>query len=115
MQFGNALLHARILRSPHPHAKILSIDTKEAEALPGVKAVVTGADFPGYIGLYLLDRHIFCRDRVRYVGDPIAGVAAISEEVAENALELIKVEYEILGPVLDGEYGATNPPGPGSV
>lgn len=107
MQFGNALLHARILRSPHPHAKILSIDTKEAEKLPGVKAVVTGADFPGYIGLYLLDRHIFCRDRVRYVGDPIAGVAAISEEIAENALELIKVEYEVLEPVLDGEYGAS--------
>ena len=107
MQFGNSLLHARILRSPHPHAKILSIDSKEAESLPGVKAVVTGEDFPGYIGLYLLDRHIFCRDRVRYVGDPVAGVAAVSEEIAENALELIKVEYEVLKPVTDGEYGAS--------
>lgn len=107
MQFGNSLLHARILRSPHPHARILSIDTQAAEVLPGVKAVVTGEDFPGYIGLYLLDRHIFCRDRVRYVGDPVAGVAAVSEEIAENALELIKVEYEVLDPVLDGEYGAS--------
>ena len=52
IQFGNALLHARILRSPHPHARILSIDTRQAEALSGVKAVVTGEDFPGYIGLY---------------------------------------------------------------
>jgi CO/xanthine dehydrogenase Mo-binding subunit len=108
IQFGNALLHARILRSPHPHAKIISIDTRKAEALPGVKAVVTGEDFPGYIGLYLLDRHIFCRDRVRYVGDPVAGVAAISEEVAEQALELIQVEYEILEPVLDAEFGVSD-------
>ena len=76
IQFGNALLHARILRSPYPHARILSIDTTKAEAHPGVKAVVTGDDFPGYIGLYLLDRHIFARDRARYVGDPIAGIAA---------------------------------------
>ena len=107
IQFGNALLHARILRSPHPHALIKAIDTSQAEALPGVKAVVTGQDFPGYIGLYLLDRHIFCRDRVRYVGDPVAGVAAISEAIAEKALELIEVEYEVLEPVLDGEYGAS--------
>jgi carbon-monoxide dehydrogenase large subunit len=107
IQFGNALLHARILRSPHPHARIISIDTSQAEALPGVKAVVTGEDFPGYIGLYLLDRHIFCRDRVRYVGDPVAGVAAINEGLAEKAVELIQVEYEVLEPVLDGEYGAS--------
>jgi carbon-monoxide dehydrogenase large subunit len=108
IQFGNALLHARILRSPHPHARIISIDTRPAEALPGVKAVVTGKEFPGYIGLYLLDRHIFCRDRVRYVGDPVAGVAAISEAIAEDALELIEVEYEILKPVIDAEYGVSS-------
>jgi carbon-monoxide dehydrogenase large subunit len=107
LQFGNALLYARILRSPHPHARILSIDTSQAEALPGVKAVVTGEDFPGYIGLYLLDRHIFCRDMVRYVGDPVAGVAAISEEIAEEALELIEVKYEVLEPVLDAEFGVS--------
>jgi CO/xanthine dehydrogenase Mo-binding subunit len=108
LQFGNALLHARILRSPHPHARIVSIDTQAAEALPGVKAVVTGEDFPGYIGLYLLDRHIFCRDRVRYVGDPVAGVAAVSEQIAEDALELIRVEYEVLEPVIDAEYGVSS-------
>jgi carbon-monoxide dehydrogenase large subunit len=72
-----------------------------------VKAVVTGEDFPGYIGLYLKDRYIFCRERVRYVGDPVAGVAATSEEIAEKALDLIDVEYEILEPVLDPEFGAS--------
>lgn len=107
LQFGNALLHARIKRSPHPHAFIRRLDVTKALALPGVKAVVTGKDFPGYIGLYLQDRFIFCRDRVRYVGDPVAGVAAISEEIAEKALDLIEVEYEVLPPVLDPEYGAS--------
>src|SRR5512135_1376257 len=65
IQFGNALLHARIKRSPHPHALIKRIHAEKALALPGVKAVVTGEDFPGYIGLYLQDRFIFCRERVR--------------------------------------------------
>ena len=107
IQFGPNLLHSRLVRSPHPHARILSVDTSKAEAHPGVKAVVTGADFPGYIGLYLLDRHIFARDRARYVGDPIVGVAATSEVMAEEALDLINVEYEVLEPVLDAEYGAS--------
>ncbi len=105
IQFGSGLLYARVKRSPHPHARIISIDTSKAKALPGVKAVVTGEDYPGYIGLYLLDRHIFCRDKVRYVGDPVAGVAAKSEQIAEKALQLIEVEYEILEPVLDPEAG----------
>ena len=88
IQFGNKLLYARIKRSPYPHALIKSIDTSQAENLPGVKAVVTGADFTGRIGLYLKDRHIIARDRVRYVGEPVAGVAAVSEEIAERALDL---------------------------
>ena len=104
LQFGNALLHARIKRSPYPHALIKKIDVTKARALPGVKAVVTGEDFPGYIGLYLQDRYIFCRDRVRYVGDPVVGVAAISEEIAQTALDLIEVEYEVLEPVIDPEF-----------
>jgi CO/xanthine dehydrogenase Mo-binding subunit len=107
IQFGNSLLHARIKRSPHPHAFIKKISVDKARSLPGVKAVVTGEDFPGYIGLYLQDRFIFCRDRVRYVGDPVAGVAAVSVEIAEKALGLIDVEYEVLEPVLDPEYGAS--------
>lgn len=105
MQFGPGMLHARILRSPHPHALIKKIDVSRARALSGVKAVVTGEETPGFIGLYLQDRHIFCRDRVRYVGDPVAGVAAADEETAEKALELIEVEYELLPPVLDPEDG----------
>lgn len=105
IQFGDSLLHARIKRSPHPHALIRKIDTTRARALPGVKAVVTGEDFPGYIGLYLQDRYIFCRDRVRYVGDPVAGVAAVSPEIAHQALDLIDVDYEVLEPVLDAELG----------
>ncbi|MBI3763122.1 MAG: molybdopterin-dependent oxidoreductase [Chloroflexi bacterium] len=107
MQFGPGLLFARILRSPHPHALIKRIDVSKAKALPGVKAVATGELTPGYIGLYLHDRHIFCRDRVRYVGDPVAGVAAIDEETAQRAVDLIEVEYEVLPPVLDPEYGAS--------
>jgi carbon-monoxide dehydrogenase large subunit len=106
LQFGPGLLYARILRSPHAHALIRRIDVSKARALPGVKVVVTGEDFPGLIGLYLADRYIFCRDRVRYVGDPVAGVAATSEEIAERALELIEVEYEVLPAVLDPEEGA---------
>jgi len=107
LQFGAGLLHARIVRSPHPHALIKSIDTSKAAALPGVKAVVTGKNFPGYLGLYLQDRHIFCRDRVRYVGDPVVGVAAATEELAEQALSLINVEYELLEPVVDVEFGVS--------
>ena len=107
LQFGPGLLYARIKRSPHPHALIKNIDASKALALPGVKAVVTGAEFPDLTGLYLQDRFIFCRDRVRYVGDPVAGVAAISEQVAEQALELIDVVYEPLPAVFDPEYGAS--------
>jgi carbon-monoxide dehydrogenase large subunit len=107
LQFGPGLLHARIKRSPHPHALIRKIDVSKARAVPGVKVVVTGEDFPGYIGLYLQDRFIFCRDRVRYVGDPVAGVAAASQEIAEKALDLIDVEYELLPGVFDPEFGAS--------
>ncbi len=107
IQFGPGLLFARIKRSPHPHALIKNIDISKALQLPGVKAVVTGEDFPGYLGLYIQDRFIFCRDRVRYIGDPVAGVAAVSEEIAEKALDLIEVDYELLPGVFDPIYGAS--------
>jgi CO/xanthine dehydrogenase Mo-binding subunit len=107
IQFGPGLLFARAKRSPHPHAIIKKIDVSKAEKLPGVRAVVTGADYPGLTGLYLADRRIFATDRVRYVGDPVAAVAATSEEIAEKALELIDVEYEILPGVFDPVYGAS--------
>ena len=77
LQFGPGMLFGRIVRSPHPHARIIRIDTSKALELPGVKAVVTGDDTPNQIGLYLKDRHIFCRERVRYVGDPALNNFAI--------------------------------------
>jgi len=107
LQFGPGLLYARVKRSSIPHGRILRLDTKKVSTLPGVKAIVTGDDFPGFIGLYLQDRHILCRDRVRYVGDPVACVAAVSEEIAEKALDLIEVDYEPLPGVFDPEYGAS--------
>ncbi len=107
LQFGPGMLYARIKRSPIPHGRIIRIDTQKARALPGVKTIVTGEDFSGLMGLYLRDRQVFCRDRVRYVGDPVAGVAAVTEAIAERAVELIEVEYEILPGVFDPEFGAS--------
>jgi CO/xanthine dehydrogenase Mo-binding subunit len=107
IQFGNKLLFARAKRSPFPHALIKKIDTSKAEALPGVKVVVTGKDFPDRIGLYLQDKTIFATDRVRFIGEPVAAVAAINDEVAMKAVELIDVEYEELEAVFDAEYGAS--------
>ncbi|MFN2289588.1 MAG: xanthine dehydrogenase family protein molybdopterin-binding subunit [Anaerolineae bacterium] len=106
MQFGPGLYYGRLVRSPHAHALIRSIDASKALALPGVKAVVTGQDFPKNIGLYLVDRPIFARDRVRYVGEPVAGVVARSEEMAEEAAQLVEVEYEVLTAVFDPVQGA---------
>lgn len=107
VQFGAGLLHARAKRSPYPHAIIKRIDTSKARALPGVKVVVTGEDFPNRTGLYLRDRFIFARDRVRFVGEAVAGVAAITEEIADQAVDLIDVEYEPLPGVHDPVYGVS--------
>ena len=107
LQFGNGLLYARVKRSPFPHALIKKIDVSKARELPGVKVVVTGADFPERMGLYLKDKTIFATDRVRFVGEAVAGLAAVSEEIAEKALDLIEVEYEILPAVFDPVYGAS--------
>jgi xanthine dehydrogenase YagR molybdenum-binding subunit len=94
-------LYARILRSPHPHARITSIDTTQAEALPGVHAVLTMANAPG-IEWYEEKSDLFA-STVRFVGDEVAAVAAESEEIAEDAIRLIQVEYEALPFVLDIE------------
>jgi carbon-monoxide dehydrogenase large subunit len=107
IQFGGKLLHARVVRSPYPHALIKRVDTSKAEKLPGVKAVVTGKDFPNRIGLYLQDKTIFAIDRVRYLGDPVAAVAAVSDEIAMKAASLVEVDYEPLPGVFDPEYGAS--------
>ncbi len=101
LPFGPGLLYGRVLRSPHPHALIKHINVSKALTMPGVRAVVTGADSDEHIGLYLKDRFIFCRERVRFVGDPVAGVVATSEAIADEACRLIDVEYEVLDPVLD--------------
>ncbi|MGC9469239.1 MAG: xanthine dehydrogenase family protein molybdopterin-binding subunit [Anaerolineae bacterium] len=106
MAFGPGLLYGKIVHSPIAHGLIKRIDASEALALPGVKAVVTGQDNPTSLGLYLKDRFIFAYDRVRYVGESVAGVVAISEEIAERAAELVHVEYEELPPVFDPYEGA---------
>ncbi len=96
------MLFGKILRSPHPHARITGIDPARALKLPGVFAVVTGKDLPTKFGIMpsTQDEEALCIDKVRFVGDPVAAVAALDEETAEHALELIDVEYELLSPVM---------------
>lgn len=95
------MLFGKFLASPVAHAKIISIDTTEAEAIPGVVAIVTGKDWPVKIGLYAGDRDILAVEKVTWIGQPIAAVAAETEEIAEQALSLIKVKYDNLTPILD--------------
>src|SRR5713101_1739578 len=92
------MLFGRILHSPHPHARIRSIDTSKAEALPGVKAVAAGRDAPNPYGILPIghDERVFALDKARYIGDNVAAVAATSLDIAEQALELIEVDYELL-------------------
>ncbi len=99
LKFQN-LLYGKVLRSPHAHAIIRKIDKSKAEALPGVKAVVTWEDIPDWRGgtprnVRVLDK------KVRYVGDAVALIAAVSEQIAEEALNLVDVEYEVLPAVFD--------------
>ena len=96
------MLYARVLRSPHPHAKIISIDTSKAEKLPGVKAVIHhgNAQVPWSSGGHTHKRFIF-NNPVRFVGDPVAAVAAADRHIAEEALGLIEIKYENLPHVLD--------------
>src|SRR3990172_4394983 len=105
MSFPN-MLHAKILRSPYPHARILNVDTSRARSLKGVKAVITGKDIlPVKYGIvpFAADQHALCIGKVRHPGDSVAAVAAIDEDIAEEALNLIKVDYEILAAVFDPE------------
>ncbi|TAJ85330.1 aldehyde oxidase, partial [bacterium] len=102
---------AKLLRSPHPHAKIRGIRTDKAVTLEGVYAVITGADLPEKFGIMpsTQDEEALAIEKVRYAGDPVAAVAASSEAVAERALNLIEMDYEILKPILSIEeaLGAT--------
>ncbi len=106
------MLVGRVLRSPHPHARIRGIDASAAAALPGVKAVVTSADFPDLPSEFVpagemmvnyrdIGRNVMARDKVLYEGHPVAAVAATSASIAKKALSLIKVDYEPLPHVLD--------------
>src|SRR5690606_34843645 len=106
------MLWGRILRSPHAHARIRAIDTKKAQALPGVKAVITAADLPEqkfeYLGpervavnFWHMTRNILAREKALYEGHAIAAVAATSKAIAEEALKLIEVDYEVLPHVID--------------
>ncbi len=106
------LLAGKVLRSPHPHARIRSIDTSKAEALPGVKAVITAADLPfasltmdelggDYGRLKFASDHMMASDKALFKGHPVAAVAAVNAHVAESALALIEVDYEVLAAVVD--------------
>ena len=99
------MLHMHVLRSPHAHARIVSIDTSTAEAMPGVEGVITCADVPGEdgFGVYVNDQPVMAREKVRYVGEGIAAVAAEDALVAKRALAKIKVVYALLPAVFDAE------------
>lgn len=98
------MLYGKILRSPHPHAKIMNIDISLAKKVPGVKAIVTSEQTPKIkVGAFILDKYILAVDKVRYIGEEVAAVAAIDEDAAEEARNLIKVDYDILPAVFDVE------------
>ena len=95
-------LWGKILRSPHPHARIRNIDVSAANRVPGVKAIITGRDIPHcYIGKQIRDMPVLCWDVVRFVGDRVAAIAAETRDAAEEAMELIRIEYEELPAVFD--------------
>ncbi|HET7197591.1 MAG TPA: molybdopterin cofactor-binding domain-containing protein [Burkholderiales bacterium] len=97
------MVHAKLLRSPHPHALIESIDVEKASKHPGVHLVLTGKDFPVPFGIMpvSVDEYPLARERVRYVGDPVAAVIARDEQTAVEAIALIDVAYKVLAPIAD--------------
>ena len=105
------MLHAKLLRSPHAHARIRGIDVSEALKLPGVIAALTGDELPLKYGVipWTHDEQALATDKVRFVGDEVACIAALDERTAEDALKLIRVEYEILPAVLSPEEALAHP------
>jgi len=108
------MLHAKMLRSPHAHARILSVDTSKAEALPGVIGVLVGAELPVRYGVipWTPDETALAVDKVRFIGDEVAAVAALDEDTANAAIRLIEVEYEILESILEPEKALITPEPP---
>jgi len=103
--WADNMLWGATLRSPHPYARIVRIDISAALAINGVSAVITADDVPGKLtyGLIASDQPVFARDYVRYAGEPVAAVAADHPETARRALSAIKVEYEVLAPLVEAE------------
>lgn len=95
------MLYAKVLRSPLPHARILNVDTSRAERLSGVRAVAIGRDLRVRYGVVIQDQSPYAFDKVRYIGDPVAGVAAVDPDTAEEASQLIRVDYEEMPAVFD--------------
>jgi 4-hydroxybenzoyl-CoA reductase subunit alpha len=102
---------AKLLRSPHPHARIVRLDVSRAAAHPGVLATLVGSELPLPFGILPVsqDEHALALDKVRFVGDPVAAVAALDEETAEEALRLIDVEYELLPSLMSIEQALAHP------
>ena len=98
-------LFAQVARSPYAHAKILKIDTSKAEALDGVRCVITGEYYKKRSGLYLEDKNFLAVGTAKFRGEPVAAVAAESKEIAEEACRLIEVDYEELPAVFDSLDG----------
>jgi 4-hydroxybenzoyl-CoA reductase subunit alpha len=105
------MVHSRLLRSPHPHARIVRIDASRAQALPGVFATLVGEELPIPFGILPVsqDEHALAIHKVRFVGDPVAAVAALDEETAERALASIDVEYEVLPPLMSIDEALAHP------
>lgn len=106
------LLHIKVVRSPHPHAKIIRIDTSRAERLPGVRGIVLPEDAPKRrVGVLLNDRYILpCDNIVRYIGEPVVLVAADTPDIAEDGADLVDIEYEKLPAVFDFEEAMKEKP-----
>ena len=108
------MYYGKVLRSPHAHAIIKSIDASKALAIPGVEAIITGQDMPGANkadasrGTQMASDNLLARTKVLYKGHPVAAVAAVNQHVAESALDLIKVEYEVLQPVMTVEQAISD-------
>src|SRR6266568_3945676 len=105
------MLYGRLLRSPHPHARIISIDIRRAIELPGVLAIITGEDLPQRFGILpsSQDEYALANDKVRYVGDPVAAVASLDPDILDEAMKLIEVEYEVLPALMSIDEALEHP------